>query len=1276
MMATKSSTKKSLRRLFSRSEASVKESVEKEEKEEEEKEKKRSDGGEKKKKFKLFKFSRKAKSNTALERTARSSESTMPSDSEEVRLEDSSSATSRSFYATAPRSKAKDLSFSELDLRKPRRFGTFSFGLRKKKREKDGDGLSRSATGLQYGAGTHHSHQHMDLSQWELDPVKRPGALAASQPELDTAEAFDIPSPPPVASPLSASRLAASRLSASRLAASGLSASQRSASDAFLSRTAPPTLHDRQGRLRSLETLLDSPDAFDVDKEMGTAPIAAIPELLLLTAPPTPDFCQQWRRDPPPTGSEENQDQVRLLQIPVGPDPPETGAASAVGGPLAIPGGGASPGSRTAPADSSPLPFEQESASAALPPVVLIKKLKMNSDLPAAVAVAVGDLPDGGGDALAMPTLPAAAGSEVDAAAAVVKTLLDDRSQINPVHASTPLPQDVVSVPRFQEFPGGPGSGDGDGGGPPSADKATGSEETYQSVFSQSFTTEVFSAMSEPYGPPAPDRVLEEDPDQRGLAATPPPACDQHRLPDSLPHVHSGAAGFPHSPVEPGVSERSPSAAAAASNAAVSTPDPDDDDDAYRTPTDAMSNPDPDDDAYRTPTDAMSNPDPDDDPYRTPTDAMSNPDPDDDAYRTPTDAMSNPDPDDEAYRTPTDAYGDGDGDGDVTPTNEDPRTESEYQQHLLTTLYDSLLPLSHRHQTDPTAAPRPPADRQLASRGTTSSTVLSGPGEPAGPDSLRRSAGPHSAVKPEALDPVANTEASVSPIAQPAPPCRGFASSPETADTHTHTHTHTLASLVGVGAAGDNLVTNPELILPPPLDAMAALKHQQERLETMAAAAVAKEEEEEEEEEEETFTEPVYISVGSDGSSAADVYFSAEEDNLDEVSTVTETDDDLWAEAEDMYDAAVAADPFFGAARFPPLPATAASGPQGSAGTLLTRRIDCVEGRRLRTTAEGRGSPPPPPAPPPLVYSHPLPPLPHQERGATGATGYWSKRRIDMWGERLDKQEEEEEEEEEMAEEELPALPVQQVETVKECDPAPPSSQVCNEEEEGEGGEEGEEEEEEEVGENWKRLILPVTVHRSDIPSEAPDLLGRGNLSHKGFCRTEPPHRQHLLLRDAHTHTHTHTFPEVSAALGTSRGDAVERGEKEETEEEETEEVKADLQEKTSERSPPPSNNSSRADATRTKSPLILARYTPVNSNLRTGGADTTSSSSPTSTSSFTSSSFFGASAEPSDASQRVGERTSVGQSGEAASDGSGLESLAASGVRLPPAQRLIAPQG
>lgn len=49
-------------------------------------------------------------------------------------------------------SQSKNLSFSELDLRKPKRFSTLSFGFRKKKK-KDDENLSKSTFGL-HSSGT------------------------------------------------------------------------------------------------------------------------------------------------------------------------------------------------------------------------------------------------------------------------------------------------------------------------------------------------------------------------------------------------------------------------------------------------------------------------------------------------------------------------------------------------------------------------------------------------------------------------------------------------------------------------------------------------------------------------------------------------------------------------------------------------------------------------------------------------------------------------------------------------------------------------------------------------------------------------------------------------------------------------------------------------------------------------------------------------------------------------------------------------------------------
>ncbi|KAJ3608954.1 hypothetical protein NHX12_023482, partial [Muraenolepis orangiensis] len=1047
----------------------------------------------------------------------RSSESRISSDGDEVTLENGASTNGKSLYGTAPRSKAKDLSYSELDLRKSKKFSTFSFGLRKKKR----DDLSKSTIGL-HGPGAHEHRKHLDLSQWELDQVQQRGAFAMSQPELDTADTFDIPPPPSVSSQLTASH--------------------RSASEAFLS-DPPPTLHDRHGRLRSLETLLDTPDAFDVDREVGEAPIATIPELLL-TAPPTPDL-SQGRVDP---GTQENRARYPIPDRMEGKGPSGT-----------MPRGGAFfSGNRTS--VDSPLPSSRP-ADAVLSPLVFINKLKRNSDAP--VPRTPSDLPDCGRSTdkgvHAAPTLPVTAGAEMDAAA-TIKTLLD-LSRLNPVDASSPLlPQDP-GVSHFRE------AVPSDRGTPP-ADRTPVSGETFESVFSQSFTTEVFSAMPKPYEPPASDPVTGAE-DLR----------HQHGL-DSLLPVHANA-GFPGSPMEPpGVSEHGPCAIEVAPDVLVS-----------------------------------------------------------------------------AWRPDTDTHnGDGDGDGDKTPTNHDPRMDTEDGRRVLDSLYDSLLPLSLR-QTGPTL-PNP------GQRPESPGALLHADPEPTGSHggggrSLarpERESGFYSALKPEHFGPIENTVPPVSP-APPNPP-HNYGSFPETEDTLTQVSL--VPKAAGSVTLGDDLSTSPAPL--PPLETMAASIYQRETLEAMAA------EEKEEEEEDETFSEPkgqldsstsepIYISVGSDASSNLDVYFSADEDtpadedthadsDLDNVSTLAGSED-LHTETEDLYDLAMR-DHRFRVPGFSDIGRTvpdggretaAFSGGEGREGVLPGDQID-EEGRRLRTIVEDqqqmtRREESPPAAASPLVYSPPSPPPPpppegeqqQEERGVTEGTESL-RSKTHMWGQRLDKHEEEEEEEE------LPALPVQQVERVVECEPAPPFSHACNREEVEVGGR------------NWKPLISPIAEEQPNIPwSQVPDLPGTQHLSHKRDTETRT---QTHLGRD------THTQPNVSAVTSVRRAG-------EEEGEAASVAVKADGgNDERSERSP--AHNVSAA-----KSPVIVARYTPDTTTTIT--STTTSITATTTSITATTTSFFFVGGEPSDGAAPSGVVLQQQTTNEA-NDASGLEASPA--IRRPSVQ----PQG
>ncbi|XP_027142998.1 uncharacterized protein crybg2 [Larimichthys crocea] len=184
----KSSGRKSLKSLFSRSEASLVAPVEKDVD--------KSEG--EKKRFKFLKLKLKSKNSSASE-PANENQQVISAVKAEIREADNNiSDSKKSFlYGTAPRSKGKEFSYSELDLRKPNRFATFSFGLRKRKKKYEED-MSKSTFGLHSPGINEHEETHLDLSQMELDQANTKMMFSRSQPQLDMRNKFDIPSPPPV----------------------------------------------------------------------------------------------------------------------------------------------------------------------------------------------------------------------------------------------------------------------------------------------------------------------------------------------------------------------------------------------------------------------------------------------------------------------------------------------------------------------------------------------------------------------------------------------------------------------------------------------------------------------------------------------------------------------------------------------------------------------------------------------------------------------------------------------------------------------------------------------------------------------------------------------------------------------------------------------------------------------------------------------------------------------------------------------------------------------
>ncbi|XP_014914100.1 uncharacterized protein crybg2 isoform X1 [Poecilia latipinna] len=169
----KKSSRKSLRTLFSRTEPGPDDSAQKQQD---------------RKKFKFPKLKMKTKMEAERQQEVRT-----PEDEDRP----ASLKKASSVCATESRSKVRLFSYSDLDLRSPRRFASFSFGLRKRRR-RDEEDLSRSAFGL-------HSNQQAEeeentVSRLDLDRADPKTRFSLSQPELDTSGTFNIPSPPPPSS--------------------------------------------------------------------------------------------------------------------------------------------------------------------------------------------------------------------------------------------------------------------------------------------------------------------------------------------------------------------------------------------------------------------------------------------------------------------------------------------------------------------------------------------------------------------------------------------------------------------------------------------------------------------------------------------------------------------------------------------------------------------------------------------------------------------------------------------------------------------------------------------------------------------------------------------------------------------------------------------------------------------------------------------------------------------------------------------------------------------
>nr|XP_033492807.1 uncharacterized protein crybg2 isoform X1 [Epinephelus lanceolatus] len=269
-MAMSSTPRRSLKSLFSKKEVSHDDSVEKSVD--------KNEG--QKKRFQFLKFKSKPKTDPGPVKAVHGSQQLLSAAEPSNSAEDggtwvdniASDNKKLSLYGTSPRSKAsilpsssqaKALSYSELDLRKPKRIASFSFGFRRKKKNDNEENISKSTTVLD-SPGLEEPKEvtpfpkiqpPLRLSQVKLDETDTKMTFSMSQPVLDTSDKFDIPSPPPVATNQSESYFTISKQSESNV--------------------------DINIHPEAKEPLTNGSNLSAVREELQKAPIATIPELQL-----------------------------------------------------------------------------------------------------------------------------------------------------------------------------------------------------------------------------------------------------------------------------------------------------------------------------------------------------------------------------------------------------------------------------------------------------------------------------------------------------------------------------------------------------------------------------------------------------------------------------------------------------------------------------------------------------------------------------------------------------------------------------------------------------------------------------------------------------------------------------------------------------------------------------------------------------------------------------------------------------------------------------------